>query len=129
MLKDQYRSIAWFIVVGSVAAATHWLVVVWLVESLALHPLLSNWLGWLTAFVVSFSGHHVFTFRDHGVKIFRALKRFFLVSATGFAINETMYALLLHWSTRRYDILLALVLIAVAVATWLLSRHWAFADN
>ena len=39
-------------------------------------------------------------------------RRFFGVSAAGFAANEVAYALLLHWSSWRYDVVLALVLVA-----------------
>ena len=89
-------------------------------------PLLANVLGWLIAFGVSFSGHHRWTFRDHGVPLWRSAMRFFAVSAIGFSINEATYALLLHWSSLRYDLVLAVVLVAVAGGTYLLSRHWAF---
>lgn len=118
--------IAWFVLVGTGAAAVHWGVVVMLVTHAGWRPLLANVLGWLIAFVVSFSGHYRWTFRDHGVPLWRSAMRFFAVSASGFAINEAAYALLLHWSGLRYDLVLALVLIAVAGGTYLLSRHWAF---
>ena len=53
-------------------------------------------------------------------------RRFFAISAGGFAVNESAYALLLHWTTLRYDLLLAAVLVGVAGLTYVLSRHWAF---
>jgi putative flippase GtrA len=86
-------------------------------------------LGWLVAFTVSFVGHHLLTFRGHGAALRSAATRFFIVSAGGFAINEATYAVLLGWMARRYDVALALVLVAVAVLTYLLSRHWAFLRN
>ena len=92
-------------------------------------PLWANVVGWLVAFTVSFSGHHRWTFRDHGTPVARSALRFFAVSAGGFAVNETAYALLLHWSNLRYDLVLAAVLIAVAGLTYLLGRHWAFSGN
>jgi hypothetical protein len=49
-----------------------------------------------------------------------------LVSALGFCINESAYALLLHGSGLGYRTALAAVLLGVAVLTYLLSRHWAF---
>jgi len=33
---------------------------------------------------------------------------------------------LLHWTRLRYDLVLALVLVGVAVMTYVLSLHWAF---
>jgi putative flippase GtrA len=118
--------VAWFVAVGCAAAAVHWSVVVALVSQLGARPLAANVFGWLVALVVSFSGHHRLTFRDHGSPLARSATRFLAVSAGGFAVNETAYALLLHASRLRYDVLLAGVLLAVAVATYLLSRHWVF---
>lgn len=120
------RRIGLFVAVGCAAAAVHWGVVVWLVGQRAWQPLLANVLGWLVAFGVSFAGHHLLTFRGHGAAPAAAALRLFMVSAGGFAVNEAAYALLLGWTRQRYDILLAIVLLAVAVGTYLLGRHWVF---
>ncbi len=124
--RQVQRRRAWFIVVGCGAAAVHWSVVVALVGRAGWHPLVANGLGWLVAFGVSFAGHHRLTFRGHGAALHRAGLRFFVLSAGGFAINEAAYALLLHNTGLRYDIVLAFVLAAVAVVTYRLSSHWAF---
>lgn len=121
--------IARFVLVGTAAAAVHWGVVVLLVEHAGWRPLLANVLGWLIAFSVSFSGHYRWTFGNHGAPLLRSAGRFFAVSACGFAINEVAYALLLRWSALRYDLVLAVVLIAVAGGTYVVSRHWAFRRN
>jgi putative flippase GtrA len=121
-----HARLAWFVAVGGAAAAVHFGVVVGLVEAYRLPPLAANVAGWLVAFVVSFCGQWLLTFRGRGVPWLQALPRFFLVSLAGFIINEAGYAILLHWSALRYDALLALVLLAVAVMTYLLSSRWAF---
>jgi putative flippase GtrA len=123
------RRIGRFVVVGCAAAAVHWTGVVWLVSQWGLQPALANVPAWLMAFVVSFVGHHRWTFGDRGAAMGQAAARFLLVSATGFAINEGAYVALLHWSSLRYDLVLAGVLVAVAVLTYLASRHWAFLGN
>jgi putative flippase GtrA len=120
------RRIVWFIVVGCSAALVHWSVVVTLVRLLGAAPLAANVGGWMVAFLVSFSGQSQLTFRDHGAPFWRSARRFFALSLGGFLINEASYALLLRWSPWRFDVLLALVLVGVAVLTYLLSRHWAF---
>lgn len=115
----------WFGLVGAGAAAVH-LGLVWcLVAQFALAPLLANVLGFCTAFVVSFVGHHRRTFAAHAAPVRRALPRFLLVAVLGFASNEILYALLLHLGME-YRLALFLVLVAVAGMTWLLSRYWAF---
>lgn len=121
------RRLVLFVAVGSVAALVHWLVVVALVEGRQLAPLVANVVGWLTAFVVSFGGHRRWTFEDQGAPAARSARRFFAVSAAGFAVNEGTYAALLHGTGWRYDLVLVIVLLAVAALTYLASRRWAFA--
>ena len=75
---------------------------------------------------VAFTGHHRISFCRHGSSVSRAGLRFFMISTGGFLVNESAYALLLHWTSARYYVLLAMVLVGVAGATYLLSRHWAF---
>ncbi len=120
------RQLTWFIIVGCAAAATHWLVAVDCVQGLGLRPLWANVAGWAVAFVVSFSGHFLLTFRHQAGAGHEAARRFFFVSAGGFVINESAYAWLLHYTAVRYDILLAAVLVGIAVLTFVISRLWAF---
>jgi putative flippase GtrA len=118
--------VARFVVVGCLAAATHWTVAVGCVEFLGAPPLLANVAGWLVAFLVSFGGHYRWTFRHHPKLLLKALRRFFLVSASGFLVNECAYAWLLSTTRLPYDGLLAALLIAVAGLTFVVSRLWAF---
>lgn len=96
------------------------------VEGLGWHPLVANVGGWLAALGLSFAGHHRLTFRGHGAPVWRSAARFLLLSASGFAVNETAYALALGRTGLGYRSLLATVLVAVAFITWLVSRHWVF---
>lgn len=123
------RQLSWFIAVGCAAAATHWATVVACVEALHVPPLAANIVGWLVAFCVSFSGHYRLTFRHQATAWHVAARRFFCISAAGFLVNEAAYAWLLHRTALRYDVLLALILIGIAVLTFLFSRFWAFRRN
>ena len=125
-MRKILSQLSWFIAVGCAAAATHWLVVVAMVSLNSLAPLVANVIGWLVAFGVSFTGHYQLTFRHQHAPVLRAARRFFLVSAAGFSVNEASYAWLLHVTTIRYDVLLAAILIAIAVLTFILGRFWAF---
>ena len=118
-----------FILVGSAAALTHLMTVILLVENAHLAPLVANVGGWLCAFGVSYGGHYLLTFADHAARALQSIFRFFVLSASGFAINESAYAILLRTSSAPYPVLLAIILACVAVLTYLLSRHWAFADT
>jgi len=128
MLLHRHRPVV-FIAVGSAAALVHLLTVVLLVEQMHLAPLVANVGGWLCAFTVSYGGHRLLTFADHDAPVLQSAGRFFLLSAAGFAINESAYTLLLHSSQVPYYLLLAIILVCVAVLTYLLSRRWAFAGN
>jgi putative flippase GtrA len=128
-MRQAAMRLIFFVAVGCAAALTHLGVVVVLVSSHGQLPLVANVVGWLVAFVVSFAGHWLLTFSAQQAPLWRAARRFFGVSAAGFATNEFAYALLLQWSSLRYDVILALVLIGVAVITYLLSSRWAFLGN
>lgn len=125
-MRALLQQISLFVAVGCAAAATHWAVAVGCVEGFGLPPLAANLVGWLIAFVVSFSGHYRLTFRHSRTPWTVAARRFFLISAIGFVINESAYALLLHITSLPYDVLLALILIGLAFATFAASRLWAF---
>lgn len=123
------RRLGWFIAVGCTAAALHFAVVLALVHWLSLPPLVANVGGWLLALGVSFIGHWRLSFADQRAPAGRAALRFVAVSAGAFAVNEAVYALLLGFSGVGYQLALAITLVAVAFATFVLSRHWAFRGN
>lgn len=118
-----------FVLVGTAAAGLHWATVVLLVSHGNWPPLGANVAGWLAAFCFSFSGHHLLTFRGHGTDWRHSVARLFVVSASGFAFNESVYAVLLRWTGFGFDLLLAAVLCVTAVATYVLSRQWVFAGT
>jgi len=121
-----HRRILLFIAVGGCAALVHWSVVVALVRAFDLPPLAANVGGWAVAFGVSFAGQSALTFRGHGAPFWQSARRYLALSFGGFCANEVAYALLLRFSPWRFDVALAVVLVGVAFATYLLSRHWAF---
>ena len=121
--------VVWFIGVGCAAALVHLGVVILLVSGRGLAPLVANVAGWLVAFMVSFSGHWLLTFRSLQAPLWRAARRFFGISMAGFGANELAYAALLNWTGLRYDVLLAAILLGIAVMTYLLSSRWAFLGN
>lgn len=125
-MQNIIRQLGWFVAVGCAAAATHWLVVVATVNWLGLAPLQANVVGWLIAFVVSFAGHYLLTFRQQRAPLLKAARRFFAVSALGFGVNELAYAWLLQATPLRYDVLLAIILVGMAFITFILGRFWAF---
>ncbi len=123
------RQIAIFVAVGCAAGATHLAVVATVVELLGLKPLAANVIGFAVAFLVSFGGHARFTFPIAPQRFAAARARFFAVAFTGFVLNQAAYAVALDLFGPRYYLpLLAGVILSVSVATFLLSKLWAFAQ-
>lgn len=123
------RRVLMFIAVGVAAAAVHFALVLALAELWHWPPLLANPAGWALAFVVSYSGHRSLTFADTRAPLARSVRRFLVVSASGFVVNQSVYALLLEQGGMEYRVALAVALIVVAVLTFMASRWWAFLGN
>ncbi|MCS7101107.1 MAG: GtrA family protein [Burkholderiaceae bacterium] len=115
-----------FGLVGAAATVAHFAVAVAAVRALALDPRWANALGFAVAFAVSFVGQWRFTFGGAGTPFARALPAYLLVAGAGFALNAAAYHALLRYTALRYDVALALVLVAVAALTFAASRWWAF---
>jgi putative flippase GtrA len=112
--------------VGVIATVVHWLVTVSVTELLQMNPLVANTMGWGTAVAVSFVGHRVVTFRDHGDSLLRSGLRFLGVSTLGLAASSLIYGVLLAINPLLYPFWLSMTLALVAVMTYLLSNLWAF---
>ncbi|MEZ5728754.1 MAG: GtrA family protein [Burkholderiaceae bacterium] len=126
---SEARRLGWFLAVGTAAALVHLSVAWLLVGQVGMSPLNANVIAFAVAFFVGFAGHSSLTFAGTGARWLRALPRFAAVAIAGFLTNQAAYAVLLErFGERWYLPLLALVLIAVAAATYLLGRVWAFAD-
>jgi putative flippase GtrA len=122
------REIIVFIIVGLTAFGVHFSVVSLLVP-LGMPPLVANVVAFFTAFSVSFFGHNRWTFPARGAERPGALRRFFVVATAGFAGNETLYWVLLTFTTLSYRVALLIVLTIIATSTMLFSKYWAFADE
>ena len=115
-----------FACVGAAAAIVHLLVVALLVRGWTMAPLVANVLAFLVAFGVSYNGHALLTFGRTGARGGTALVRYFAVASLGFAANELLYAMALHWLHWHYLWSLLGVLLVVAMSTFVLSKYWAF---
>ena len=118
----------WFGVIGISALLVHFLLVTLLVP-LGLQPLVANVLAYLLAFQVSYWGHRLKTFEAGHLSHRQTLPRFFAVASLSFLLNEALYFLLLHFTPLDYRVALLIVLFAVAVVTFVLSRTWAFTSG
>lgn len=115
-----------FVLVGGAAAATHLLVVGLLVRWAGMAPLVANGLAFLVAFGVSYNGHALLTFAQAQARGWAVVGRYFAVASLSFAVNELLYAAALRWLDWNYLVSLLLVLLLVAVGTFVLSKTWVF---
>jgi putative flippase GtrA len=115
-----------FGVVGLVAAAIHFSIVVMLVHVGSLIPLLANVFGFAIAFQVSYWGHRLWTFPDNGILHRIALPKLLFVQLLNFAANETLFYILLSLNVP-YPIALIIVLAVLPVFTFMASKLWVFA--
>lgn len=115
-----------FVVVGTLAASMHFAVAVGLVSLAGRSPQLANVGGYCAAMLTSYLGQSLWTFSQRGVSMTQ-FYRFAVTSFSGFALNALTYAALLHWTSLDYRIALLLVLLLVAVLTFLGLDHWVFA--
>lgn len=120
------RELFWFGVVGLSALAVHFCLVSLLLVPLGMAALHANIVGFLLAFQVSYWGHRSLTFQVRHLPHLQAMPRFFAVACLSFAVNETLYFLLLRYTLLDYRLALLIVLFAVALLTFVLGKLWAF---
>lgn len=123
-MTGKVKSGLWFLVVGGTAALTH--LAVFSVTQQHLWPELANASGFVVAFLVSFGGHRLLSFRDAGTTVAQSFQRFGITALAGFATNEAVFVLLLRLADWPALLALVVALLLAAGQTFLLSRFWAF---
>jgi putative flippase GtrA len=119
-------SISWFALIGVVAATVHYFVAISLEFTQLTSPAKANVLGFLLAFPVSYWGHRKLSFAGHTATHQQAFPKFLMVALSGFLINQFMVINALHFTAMPFWLALAVVMIVVAISTYLLSYYWAF---
>lgn len=120
------HSVSWFLVIGALAALVHYIVAVTLEGGFDVKPAWANIFGFCVAFPVSYVGHRTFTFPNQTKPHHQAFPRFLLVAILGFLTNQSLVLLALHFTQLPFWLVLALVMLLVAVSTYVLSKYWAF---
>lgn len=120
------RSAYWFIAVGASAAIIHYIIAVTIEHFSLLTPALANIVGFITAFPVSYVGHSSLSFAQQDANHQQSLPRFLLVAITGFCANQALLVLCLNYTNLPFWFVLGLVMVVIAVSTYVLSRCWAF---
>jgi putative flippase GtrA len=119
------KTVSRFAVVGVLATLTHLGVGATLI-ALEVPPLLANLAAFLTAFGISFIGHHFFSFQGHGGSTRQTFPRFAMVAMLGFICNESLLFVLLYPLANLPTLALLISTASAAVLTYLFSSRWAF---
>ena len=90
------------------------------------HGAAANASGFAVAFLVSFGGHRLLSFRGTGTTLAQSFQRFLLTALAGFAANAAAFVLLLRVAGWPALAALLVGLVVAAAQTFLLSRFWAF---
>lgn len=120
------RSVSWFTLIGALAALVHYVIAVIMEGGFNVAPAWANLTGFLFAFPVSYIGHRKFSFAQHTSSHQHAFPRFLLVACGGFFANQALLLGLLRLLGLPFWLTLGIVMVVVAVSTYVLSRHWAF---
>ena len=120
------RSSVWFLLVGSAAALTHLGVFAWLSQATQWWPELTNAVGFMVAFGVSFAGHRWLSFADAGTSVSQSFLRFAGTAVAGFVCNELCFIVLYRGLGWPSGLALVVALVLAAGQTFVLSRYWAF---
>ncbi len=114
--------------VGVAASVVHFGTGYVLNRHLLLAPLLANLAGFAGGLLTAYLGHYHYSFRDRGRHAQR-LPRFIVTALTALVLHQLgVYVLVhvLHWDYALHA--LPLLLLVVPMITFLMSRHWVFAD-
>ena len=118
-----------FVIVGSLAALTHFVVLIVLVQWMQISPNGANCGAFLVAFLVGFTGHLNYTFHHQNEeKDWKPkLMKWFATSVAGFAFNQTIFVLGISWIGVKYYVLVWIIATGlVTVGTFMLAKFWAF---
>lgn len=111
--------------VGIVATAVHIMAVWILLKETGITPIFANTIAFLVAFLISFAGNYLWTFRSPGSPR-RAMFRFFVIAIFAFASNTLLLALLVHEGWFPPIISAVLSASVVPAISFVASRLWGF---
>ncbi|ENX33451.1 hypothetical protein F889_02111 [Acinetobacter colistiniresistens] len=116
-----------FGIVGLIAACTHYLVVILLIQpqyQIALKY--ANLFAFLIAFWISYFGHRIFTFKATHLQHRETLKKFIVVAGLGFIFNESLLLISHHYLETEISLLVIFSIGITSLFTFLLNRYFAF---
>jgi putative flippase GtrA len=114
-----------FLVVGFIATAIHFVVMIFLVQVFSVRPVSASTAGYASGALVNYHLNRKFTFSS-SVPHSLAMSRFLLVSGVGLLINSLAMYLLAH--SLQFNYVASQVAATIIVLMWnfTLSKLWTF---
>ena len=125
MIAKELRKFAAYVVAGLAATATHYVVMVVLINQLRLPEVAASSIGFLAGACVKYPLNYWAVFsseQEHRV----AIPRFIISLAIGFALNALLFAILLRALDVHYMVSQVLTTGTVLFVNYLLARYWIF---
>lgn len=124
IIRNNFKEIIFFGIVGVLATATHYLVALVLLETSYINLYVANLMGYSCAVAVSFVGHSLLTFRV-GLKI-KFLGPFIVVSISTFILSECILWLLEEGLELDPRFSLGVVVVSIPVLSYVLNKFWVY---
>jgi putative flippase GtrA len=123
--KQELLTVSRFTLVGIAAAFIH-IGLVWiLITQYGIETLLANLAAFLTAFIASYTGQYLWTFRSKRYWL-SALIRFFLIALLGFMFNNIILITVMGLGLMRDSHAAMLSACVIPFITYLSGRFWVF---
>ena len=127
MMIKQIRQVSKFAIVGVVASLCHMAVFFVARQEWQAGEQISNLLGFLCAFTLSWAGHYFWTFRHQGAMgHIESLVKFLCVALSSYGLNAFFVWLIITQIGYRDIYILPFMLLLVPIFTFTLARFWAF---
>lgn len=126
-IKHLSRDFMYFAVVGTLATATQYMVLVLLVELAAMKPVSASSTGFLFGAVVNYCLNRRFTFKSKKAH-HKAMMQFICILAIGFCLNALLMTLGTHYTPLPYILVQVFATLLVLFWNFLAHRHWTFKD-
>lgn len=114
-----------FALVGIAATLVHIAVVFGILTFIQISPIVANFCAFIVAFIVSFSGNYIWTFKAPG-QAQRAMQRYFVVSGCACLANSGLLLCILQVTSLEPQLAALIAACIIPALTFLGSRFWSF---
>ncbi len=113
--------------IGALATLLYFMVTAALGQpAIGIEPITAHVLGTAASILVSYFGHHRFTFQMQGAHDFH-FPRFLTVTAALFVLSTAVMAIGRYGLTLNHTLVTAAIAIGYPIASYVLNRLWTFA--